>query len=263
MSKPIKITEEIINNLINEFKENLEKTKFSDGKVTYSKTLSSKQNKATLRFTEIAWIKMQTLISEFDNEVAWHGIAVRGKDESENEYIIKDILVYPQKVTGATVNTEQEAYEKWLYSDELEDVFNDIRMQGHSHVNMDTTPSSVDLHHQEEILYKLDDDMFYIFLIWNKRDEKNIKIYDLKKNELFETSDITVKIDSEFGLGDFVEDAKSKVKVFSPYHNEINSLSYFNETDLYDNNKYYSGKNEKFTPCNKKGKRKNNDQRIF
>ena len=39
---------------------------------------------------------------------------------------------------------------------------------GHSHVNMGTSPSSVDLNHQEEILRMLGDNDFYIFMIWNK-----------------------------------------------------------------------------------------------
>ena len=81
----------------------------------------------------------------------------------------------------------------WLMNHE-DDVFNNIRMQGHSHVNMGVTPSGVDNSLYERILEQLDDEMFYIFLIYNKKGDKTFKIYDLAKNILFETGDVTVKV---------------------------------------------------------------------
>ena len=86
-------------------------------------------------------------------------------------------------------------------------------MQGHSHVNMGTSPSTVDLNHQEKILEQLEDDMFYIFMIWNKSFKRTIKIYDLAKNILFEDADIDVKIaDAGLGLNEFIGEAKDLVK---------------------------------------------------
>jgi hypothetical protein len=78
---------------------------------------------------------------------------------------------------------------------------------------MHTTPSSVDLNHQEEILNMLGDDDFYIFMIWNKSFTSTNKVYDLKKNILFEDRDITVKIVG--GVEDFetfIKGAKSMVQ---------------------------------------------------
>lgn len=209
MSKIIKMTPEIRQAIVDEFLAEVDKAKVADGKISFNKTLTATNAKATLTFSEIAWMKMEMLIREFDKEVAWHGVAYRGED---GEYLITDILVYPQEVTGATVNTDQAAYEMWLMQQE-DEVFNNIRMQGHSHVNMGTTPSAVDLTHQGKILEQLEDDMFYIFLIWNKRGDKNIKIYDLEKNTLYETTDVTVKIrDDETGFAKFLSDAKAVVK---------------------------------------------------
>ena len=77
---------------------------------------------------------------------------------------------------------------------------------------MGTTPSSVDTTLYEKILDQLDDTMFYIFLIYNKRGEKTYKIYDMAKNVLFETADVTVKIiGKDYDLEAFLKDAKSKV----------------------------------------------------
>lgn len=209
MSKLIKMTPECLEQCKQEFMEALSTGKFSDGKVTFTKTLGTLDRKAKIFFTEIAWLKMQTLVREFDKEVAWHGIAHRG-DEPDT-YCITDILVYPQEVTGATVTTDQEKYQMWLMSHD-DDVFNNIRMQGHSHVNIGVTPSAVDTSLYDRLLEQLDDDMFYIFMIWNKRKDKTIKIYDLMANVLFETSDVTIEIlEDDSGVEKFLKDAKSMV----------------------------------------------------
>lgn len=211
MSKIIKMTSQNLDELRKDFEEALKGVKLSDGKINFTKTFGNIQMKATLYFTELAYLKMLTLVREFDKEVAWHGIAKR-HDTEEDAYIISDILVYPQEVTGATVNTDQEKYQMWLMSHE-DDVFDNIRMQGHSHVNMGTTPSTVDTSLYERLLDQLDDTMFYIFLIWNKRNEKTIKIYDLAKNVLFETADVTVSlIEDGTGMEKFLSTAKEMVQ---------------------------------------------------
>lgn len=211
MSKIIKMTSQNLDELRKDFEEALKGVKLSDGKINFTKTFGNIQRKATLYFTELAYLKMLTLVREFDKEVAWHGIAKR-HDTEEDAYVISDILVYPQEVTGATVNTDQEKYQMWLMSHE-DDVFNNIRMQGHSHVNMGTTPSTVDTSLYERLLDQLDDSMFYIFLIWNKRNEKTIKIYDLAKNVLFETADVTVSLmEDGTGMEKFLSTAKEMVQ---------------------------------------------------
>lgn len=264
MSKIIKITPEHFDEIRKDFEIALRNVKAVDGKVNYTKSFGYIDRKAVLYFTEKAWIKMQALIREFNKEVAWHGIAYRGEDISKDDYYITDILVYPQEVTGATVNTDQEKYEMWLMSQE-DGVFNNIRMQGHSHVNMGTAPSGVDITHQEKILDQLEDDMFYIFMIWNKRGDKTIKIYDLGKNILFDTMDITVNVqDDGLGLSAFMEDAKqlvqdkkTTVQITTPsYQSNIGYGGYCSS---------YSQSDSSFcskTPTDKKrkGKRKNRNQ---
>ena len=212
MAKIIKLTSDCIEEVRKAFEEALSSAKLSDGKISFTKSFGNIKHEATVYFTELAWLKMQTLIREFDKEVAWHGIAKRGEDSSKDEYYITDILIYPQEVTGATVNTDQEKYQTWLMNHD-DEVFNNIRMQGHSHVNMSTTPSSVDTSLYDRILDQLDDDMFYIFMIWNKKGEKTIKIYDLAKNILFETDDCKVEvIDDGTGIEKFLSNAKEMVK---------------------------------------------------
>lgn len=212
MSKMIRLTPECLAEIRKEFEDSLQDAKVADGKISYTKTFGYINRKATVYFTETAWQKMQTLIREFSKEVAWHGVAHRGDDASKDEYYITDILVYPQEVTGSNVTTDQEGYQMWLMKHD-DDVFNNLRMQGHSHVNMGTTPSSVDISHQEKILAQLEDDMFYIFMIWNKRGEKNIKVYDMAKNILFDGIDVSVEVqDDGTSMSAFLAEAKKMVQ---------------------------------------------------
>lgn len=211
MSKYIKIPSKTLAEIKAAFDEALKSINPSDGRINFTKTFDSVKEKATLYFTEIAYLKMIALVRDFNSEIAWHGIAKRCEDE-ENAYIISDILVYPQEVTGATVTTDQQKYQMWLMNHD-DEVFNNIRMQGHSHVNMGVTPSAVDTTLYEKIREQLDETMFYIFLIWNKKGDKTIKIYDNAKNILFETADVTVKIREDgTGMEKFLREAKEMVQ---------------------------------------------------
>jgi len=211
MSRMIKLTPECIKKCREDFEKAL--SSVTNGKISFTQTLGSVSETAMVYFSERAWYKMQALVCEFDKEVAWHGIAHRGEDFDKNEYYITDIVVYPQEVTGATVEMDTAEYGKWLCDNYEDERFNNIRMQGHSHVNMNTSPSGVDLTHQEEIVKQLTDEMFYIFVIWNKHNSSNIRIFDMKKNILFDDDDISYEVLSDgYGIEDFIKEAKGLVK---------------------------------------------------
>lgn len=212
MSKIIKLSEENINEIRRAFEEELAKAKLSSGQFTFTKKLGAVDRKATLYFTETAYQKQLALVNHFNIEVAWHGVAQRGPDPEKDEYIITDILCHPQTVSSVTVTTDQEEYQNWLYGLD-DDVFNNLRMQGHSHVNMGVTPSGTDTSLYDKYLEQLDDTMFYIFLIWNKKGEQTVWIYDMAKNIKFETADVNVQIlHNGDGLTQFVTDADAMVK---------------------------------------------------
>lgn len=210
MSKPIVLTEEILQEWMKEFETKARSTKMTGGKFTYTQEIEYEgEDKVKIIFTPSAYIKMLTLLREFSDEVAWHGIVDRHGDDG---FVISDILVYPQEVTGSTVNTDQEEYTKWMNAIPM-DTFNRMHMQGHSHVNMQVNPSAVDLNHQESIVSQLHGDHFYIFMIWNKRLEHNIKVYDFRENTLYEDKDCVVTVAARgFDTIKFVQDAKDQVK---------------------------------------------------
>lgn len=221
MSRLIKMTPEYMDECRAEFEKALSLAKLSDGKLNYTKVFSGGDKKAVVYFTAAAWAKMVLLIKEFDKEVAWHGVAHRmGEVDGEaplnadtKEYVITDIVVYPQTVSSATVEMDTEKYAEWLMKNADDERFNHLFMQGHSHVNMAPNPSSVDLNHQEEILEMMGENDFYIFMIWNKSFSNNIKVYDMSVNTLYENGDVTVKLLGEgVSLDEFLKDAKSMVE---------------------------------------------------
>jgi len=208
MSRPIRLSDKIIKSIVAGIAKDLKGHKVFDDTIDISYEIPVSNKDATLIFKPAAFAKMMMLINSFDSEVAWHGTVTR----EDRVYVVQDIFVYPQKVSGASVNTDQEEYEKWLYGLDDEQ-FNDLRFQGHSHVNMGVTPSSVDLNHQERIVEQLEDDMFYIFMIWNKKMEYTVKIFDLTTNTLYEKKDVNVFIgEVPFDNADFIKDAKAMVK---------------------------------------------------
>ena len=208
MPRPIVLTEEIKKKARKDFAAMLDGVKMSDGKLRYSQSWEYKDCSAIVWLTQEAYRKIVALVTEFKDEVGWHGSVSRS---GNNEFVIEDIFVYPQEVTGSTVNTDQAAYSEWLYELDV-DVFNTIRMQGHSHCNMGVSPSGVDEKHRQGILDQLEPDMFYIFMIWNKSLTVHTLIYDMARNVLYEDKDVSVKLVDDEGMGDFLADAKKKVQ---------------------------------------------------
>lgn len=209
MSKPIKLTEKLKNQAVKEFESALSKMKLSDGKVSYTKGFVYKEKEhAKILLTPTAYAKMISVLMAFDSEVAWHGV---GSRLDKKTFLISDILVYPQSVTGTTVEMDVEKYSDWLMAND-DERFDNIIMQGHSHVKMSTSPSSTDCKHQEEILSQLKDNMFYIFMIWNKRLEHTTKIFDLENNVMYEDDEIDYGFsDEDCDIDEFIDEAKELV----------------------------------------------------
>lgn len=141
-------------------------------------------------FTPLAFVKMMTLVSGTQNEIGWHGTVER----NGNEFRITDILVYPQQVTGVTVTTEQVPYQEWLMKQPNE-VFNTLRFQGHSHVNMGCTPSAVDEKCKADIVVSVKEGDYYLFMIWNKKMEFTGELFDGTTWIKYQTKHMEVSIE--------------------------------------------------------------------
>lgn len=144
-------------------------------------------------FSSKAYIKILELVEQCKEEIGWHGLVVKAKDKQI--YLVKDIIMFPQHVTGGSVIPDTEAYAKWTVEQMKDPVhFQKIRYHGHSHVNMGVFSSGVDNGYQNHILSQLPQDDFYIFTIHNKRNDLAIRIYDTTKNVMYEDKDIEIRI---------------------------------------------------------------------
>lgn len=147
---------------------------------------SDVEQKAEVHFSSAAYYKMYALINECDKEIAWDGIVYRD-EEKPHVFYVTDVIVYPQEVSGATVETDDEKYLEWLNS--LDDeTFNHRRFNGHSHVRMATTPSSTDTTYREQSVLNIPD--FFIFGIFNKNNAFNFQIYDIENNIIYDNGDV-------------------------------------------------------------------------
>lgn len=208
---------------------NLKKRKFqndqADGVTLNFKLKEVKDDrKATIMFSAQAYMKIFALVHTYSTEVEWHGVVER---TAADAFYIKDVLIFPHKVTGATVISDQTEYEKWL--DTLDnDTFNALRFHGHSHVNMGVTPSGVDMTYRHNILNNFGtpsatSDLFYIFLIFNKKGDISGEIYDLQNNALYSkstnTDEINIVVEDCDWLTDFLDEAKRVVTESYSYNN--------------------------------------------
>lgn len=218
MAKRVKIDDGAIASIMEDFGRWIRGLTTFD-KATYQPKFAKVESKATLFFTETAWAKMQYLVAAYDSEVAWHG-TVKRVEAGKSDFVVTDIFVYPQEVTGATVNTDQKGYQDWMYGTEddpdsglPDEIFNNLKFHGHSHVNMATSPSTTDLDHQQSLVAQLDSSMFYVFVIWNKSNQRTVMIYDMAANTLFENSDVDVKViqDDSVGFLKLMDDAKKMI----------------------------------------------------
>lgn len=158
------------------------------------KNIPKEVKKPSLYINAEAYMKMLELVNQSATECAWHGLVKR--NIKENKYYIYDILVYPQINSATSTTTDEDAFAKWQTDLILDPNFpiEDLRMHGHSHVNMNVFSSGIDDKYQEDLLTKVDNDDYYIFLIMNKKMEICIFIYDFVQQIMFDKYDIKYEI---------------------------------------------------------------------
>ena len=148
----------------------------------------------TVYITTQAYTKMRMLVDKTTTEIGWYGTVTKVPGLT-GVYVIEDIIVYPQKVTGATceqLDDKMFEFEMSLTTDQV----NHKRFHGHSHVNMGTTPSGVDEQFYHDILTQVTD--FFIITVTNKRNEYTTRFYDMEHNILF--TDVPISVIDDEGL---------------------------------------------------------------
>jgi hypothetical protein len=151
-----------------------------------TKPVLKKEDRPYVFITRVAYAKMYSLVDKCLKEIAWLGTVTH--EPGTKDFVIEDIFVFPQEVTNGTAESTDD-YGLWLAQFDNE-TFNKLRMHGHSHVWMDTSPSLIDTNYQERIARETND--FYLFMIMNKRNKFTMFIYDKVENVVYDLADIDV-----------------------------------------------------------------------
>ena len=223
----------------------------------YGKFEVQYKNEPKVIFSSDSLIKMKIYVDEVDDEVGWLSTVIR----KGNEFFVHDVYLFEQDVHGATTEITPEGLsdfaEKILLEENGVDIWNNMKLWGHSHVNMGVTPSSQDEEQIEELKKNSD---FFIRVIANKKGDmkvdimlddmffKNVEIdeFNPEKIKLYklieEASQAIEKIDTEL-------EAKHKVKIREEIKAKVKTKKYtylgygglktygyngFNSLDKYD-----------------------------
>lgn len=169
-------------------------------------------HRLNIYYSPEAFAKTIELVTVFPTEVGWNMTVTPYKDG----YRVHDIFVYPQKVSAGYVSVDVSRWGMWKATLD-DDVEANLFGNGHSHVNMSTFASIIDVNQQhDEILTKKKG--FYFFQIWNKRNEYNSFFYDIDNKTYYTAVDINLIVE---GTENFVEDS---FKMVSGERNWSNNL---------------------------------------
>lgn len=162
-----------------------------------SDLLKKTDEKAVVKFTDIAMTKITTLLLACDStEVGWHGIGMR---KGPGEYLIEDIFLYNQTTGSAAVRVGDAQYDKWLYNFTInnEDKLEKLCFHGHSHVDMDVFASGTDKDFQDDTIEMIQPGRFYIFMIVNRKLNCYFKIVDRVDGEkIYESPNVWINTES-------------------------------------------------------------------
>lgn len=191
--------------------------------------------------TTDAYVKMRKLVDDTSTEIGWYGTVTKAPG-FESVYIIEDILVYPQKVTGATCEQDDDKMFEFEMSLSMEQV-NHKRFQGHSHVNMGVTPSGVDEQFYQDLLTQVND--YFIITITNKRNEYTVRFYDIENNILYSELPIEVLLSNGSALSNWYNESKEKLSnrtvitnTTVPYKNNKSTYDAFDQMKMFSGNPY-------------------------
>lgn len=268
--KRITIPNEAIEELVSEFRASLQGLRSNQEKISFEKNFKdlTSINEETIKkpiiyFSADAWLKMNALVQSSDKELAWQATVDKKKFKDREDledfyYYIDQVFVYPQEVTPTFVATDEVEYAEWSLG-LPDEVFNKLRFQGHSHVNMGVTPSGTDQNTYQNFLDQLSEDDFYIFMILNKRGEFTILVYDFAQDIIFETKDCQVSVLTRTGsLNRWLEENKKQIKTKTyPLPVEPQYGKSWYESDWYDRcNMKYGATSYKPTNESKNEKKK-------
>lgn len=136
-----------------------------------------------------ALTKMQTYVEQCSDEIGWLGTATRTEGKNNDIYFVEDTYLFDQEVHATTTEITPEGLAEFaeeilqLDGDEGLKIWNNLRMWGHSHVNMGVTPSGQDDTQMET--FKEGGNPWFLRIIANKKGELKIDLYDYEKSIVY------------------------------------------------------------------------------
>lgn len=170
-------------------------------KISPVEFLSGRTGKSEVKFNERivpsvvikpeAAQKMRVYIEEMTDEIGWLGTTSR----SGNTIFIEDCYLFRQEVHGTTTEITAEGLEEFgneiLQRPDGIDIWNSLKLWGHSHVTMPTSPSGQDDKQMEEFSTNGHD--YFVRLIANKAGSIRIDVYEYDKGIEFHNVEWTIE----------------------------------------------------------------------
>lgn len=143
-----------------------------DTKVNYSPSLIP-----TIEITSTAIDKMRVFVDECADEIGWLGTATY--DKASHQYTIHDVYLFKQQVHATTTEIKPEGLTEFatelLAREDGVEIWNNLKVWGHSHVRMGLTPSGQDNKQMEEFSNIGHD--WFIRIIANKLGELCVDLF--------------------------------------------------------------------------------------
>lgn len=176
----------------------------------------------TITISPDALIKMQIYVENCSEEVGWLGTAY--KDEGENNIHISDVFLFDQEVHSTTTEITPEGLstfaEKILEEADGMDIWNNLKVWGHSHVNMSVSPSGQDDNQMSTFADGGHD--WFIRIIANKKGDMRVDFYSYELGVYFndlpwsetvsqQESEIQLHIAKLYNMLDEIEERRTKM----------------------------------------------------
>jgi len=132
-----------------------------------------------------ALIKMQLYVEGCTDEIGWLGTATK----KDNVISIEDVFLFGQDVHGTTTEITPEGLssfaEEILQVEGGMDIWNNLKVWGHSHVNMGVSPSGQDDKQMET--FAEGGHNWFIRIIGNKKGDIRVDLYDYEAGIIYNT----------------------------------------------------------------------------
>lgn len=175
-----------------------------------------------LYIDNVALDKMKEYIRQSSLEIGWLGTAER---VGNKKYMITDVFLFKQEVHSTTTEITPEGLSEFamelMQQDNGMEIWNNMRVWGHSHVNMSTSPSGQDDKQMETFLEN--ENEFFIRIIGNKKNEFKIDIYDYNIGVMYENMKFDVVYDEN--VQEKIETITNQINILSAKLNELTMVS--------------------------------------